>query len=161
VARVTGESGERIQAWREQHDPEQARRIPPHATLCYWAPVVEPAILERQVRHAFDRPVCARLGQVRDFGNADGTFFVDVLETEALDAVRSRLHDGAFLELSIRPDWTWHVTCVRVSRGRSDIDLLRAAAKDLVIDAPWEIDTISYLELRGGRYAAIADWHVP
>ena len=47
VAVVTGEAGVRIQTWRERHDPEQARRLPPHTTLCYWAPVVKPELLEK------------------------------------------------------------------------------------------------------------------
>src|SRR3954464_9676265 len=81
VAVVTGEVGARIQAWRERHDPEQARRLPPHTTLCYWAPVVEPDLLERQVRHAFDRPVAVRLGSVHEFGNQDHTFYLEVLDT--------------------------------------------------------------------------------
>src|SRR3954471_7333954 len=80
VAVVTGEVGARIQRWREQHDPEQARRLPPHTTLCYWPPTVEPVILERQVRHAFDRPVSVRLGGVHEFGNWDQTLYIEVLE---------------------------------------------------------------------------------
>ena len=35
VAVVTGDPGERIQQWREKHDPDQAHRLPPHTTLCY------------------------------------------------------------------------------------------------------------------------------
>ena len=99
VAVVTGELGERIQAWRQRYDPEQARRLPPHATLCYWAPTVEPDLLERQVRHAFDRPISVRLGGVHEFGNQDHTFYVSVEETAALDAARLRLYDGTHLEL--------------------------------------------------------------
>ena len=85
------------------HDPEQASRLPPHTTLCYWAPTVEPELLERQVRHAFDRPISVRLGSVHEFGNADQTFYVEVLETAALDAARARLYDGTHLELPRRP----------------------------------------------------------
>ena len=96
VAVVTGEVGARIQAWRERHDPEQAARLPPHTTLCYWAPVVEPELLERQVRHAFDRPVAVRLGSVHEFDNQDHTFYVEVLDTADLDAARARLYDGTF-----------------------------------------------------------------
>ena len=41
VAVVTGVIGERVQAWRDEHDPGQARRIPPHSTLAYWPPTVD------------------------------------------------------------------------------------------------------------------------
>jgi hypothetical protein len=159
VAVVTGEVGERIQAWRERYDPHQARRLPPHTTLCYWAPVVEPDLLEQQVRHAFAEPVTVRLGSVHEFDNREHTFYVEVLGAAALDAARRRLYDGTYLELSGRPDWTWHVTCVRDSRGR-DLTLLRRAASELQLDAPWPIDTIAYLELRGDRYEPLATWPV-
>lgn len=159
VAVVTGEVGARIQAWRERHDPEQARRLPPHATLCYWAPVVEPAVLERQIRHAFDRPVAVRLGSAHELGNADHTFYVEVLDPAALDAARARLYDGTFLELPGRPDWTWHVTCVRYG-NRRDLDELRRLVAELTIDAVWQIDTVAYLELRGDRYETLAEWRV-
>jgi 2'-5' RNA ligase len=156
---VTGEAGPRIQAWRQRHDPEQARRLPPHATLCYWAPVVEPERLERQVRHAFDRPVSVRLGGVHEFGNRDHTFYVEVQATASLDAARARLYDGRHLALPARPEWTWHVTCVRYGRGR-DLDELRRLASELRLDLPWRIDTIAYLELRGDVYEPVAEWHV-
>ena len=159
VAVVTGEVGARIQAWRERHDPEQARRLPSHVTLCYWAPVVEPELLERQVRHAFDRPVAVRLGSVHEFGNQDHTFYVEVLDTAPLDEARSRLYDGTFLELPGRPDWTWHVTCVRYGRAR-DLDELRRLTTELTLDTVWQLDTIAYLELRGERYEPLAEWHV-
>lgn len=159
VAVVTGEVGARIQSWRERHDAEQARRLPPHTTLCYWAPTVEPSLLERQVRHAFDRPVTVRLGSVREFGNKDHTFYVEVLDTAPLDDARARLYDGTFLELPGRPDWTWHVTCVRYG-NRRDLDELRRLATELEIDAPWQVDTIAYLELRGDRYETVAEWNV-
>ncbi len=159
IAPVTGPLSERVQAWRREHDPEQARRIPPHATLCYWAPVVEPELLERQVRHAFDRPVTARLGAVRQFDNRDRTFFVEVQETEQLDAARSRLYDGTHLQLPGEPNWTWHITCVRYTRGK-DIDRLLQAAADLQLDDDWRIDTVTYMELRDKRYESIAEWDV-
>jgi len=158
VAVVTGEPGERIQAWRQRYDPEQARRLPPHATLCYWAPIVEPSVLERQVRHAFDRPVAVRLGGVHEFGNADRTLYVSVEETAALDAARARLYDGTHLELPGRVSWTWHVTCVRYGR-KGDPDALRRAA-ELTLDTLWQIDTVAYLELRGDRYEPVAEWHL-
>lgn len=159
VARVTGDLGERIQAWRERFDPEQAARIPPHATLCYWAPVVDPTLLERQVRYAFDDPVRVTLGSVHQFDNADGTFYIDVQRTEALDAARRTLYDATYLELPGRTDWTWHVTCVRYSTSR-DLSELHRAATELEINAEWTIDTVSYLELRGDRYVTIAEWDV-
>jgi 2'-5' RNA ligase len=159
VAVVTGEAGARVQAWRERHDPEQARRLPPHATLCYWPPTVEPELLERQVRHAFDRPVAVRLGGVHEFGNQDHTFYVEVLDTADLDAARTRLYDGTHLELPRRPDWTWHVTCVRYGRDR-DLAELRRQATELTLDLTWQVDTVAYLELRGDRYESVAAWRV-
>ena len=159
VAVVTGEAGARIQTWRERHDPEQARRLPPHATLCYRAPVVEPELLERQVRHAFDRPIVARLGTVHEFGNEDHTFYVEVLDPAGLDDARTRLYDGTHLELPGRPDWTWHVTCVRYGRGR-DLGALRRRAAELALDTVWQVDTIAYLELRGDRYETLVEWRV-
>jgi hypothetical protein len=71
------------------------------------------------------------------------------------------LYDGTHLELRDRLDWKWHVTCVRRSRGRDDLDELRGAASALQLDALWGIDSILYLELRGDRYETIAEWLVP
>jgi 2'-5' RNA ligase len=159
VAVVTGELGERIQAWRRRYDPAQARRIPPHATLCYWAPLAAPERVEAQVRHAFPAPVVVRLGRVREFANQDHTFYVEVLDTAELDAARRRLHDGTHLSLPAADDWTWHVTCVRRSRA-ADRDRLRQAALDLTLNAPWLIDTIAYLELRGDVYETVAEWRL-
>lgn len=159
VAVVTGGLGARIQRWREQYDPEQARRLPPHTTLCYWPPTVEPEILEQQVRHAFDRPVSVRLGGVHQFGNRDQTLYVEVLETADLDAARTRLYDGAYLQLPSRDDWTWHVTCVRYGKN-GDLAALKQAAEGLQLDAVWQIDTVAYLELRGDRYETVAEWRV-
>jgi 2'-5' RNA ligase len=153
------QAGARIQAWRERHDPEQARRLPPHMTLCYWAPTVEPDLLERQVRHAFDRPVAVRLGSVHEFDNKDCTFYVEVLGTAGLDAARARLYDGAFLELPVRPEWTWHVTCVRYG-VRRDLAELRRLVTELDANANWQVGTIAYLELRGDRYEPLAEWRV-
>jgi hypothetical protein len=159
VAVVTGEPGERIQAWRQRYDPEQARRLPPHATLCYWPPVVEPGLLERQVRHAFDRPITVRLGSVHELDNDDHTLYVEVEDADALEAARLRLYDRTYLELPGRDRWTWHVTCVRYGI-RGDLDALRRAARELTLDMPWQIDTVAYLELRGDRYEPVAEWHV-
>lgn len=159
VARVTGPAGEQIQAWRERYDLVEARRLPPHLTLCYWAPVAEPAVLKAQVRHAFRHPVVVRLGAVRAFDNPEGTFYVEVLDSAALDELRRRLYDGTHLALPRRPDWTWHVTRVRRSTGR-DVVALRRAASALDLDCPWSVDAIAYLELRGVRYETIREWHV-
>ncbi|GEM_PF-991133 len=157
VARVTGEAGERIQAWRLQHDPGQARRLPPHTTLCYWPPAGDSAVLEAQVRHAFPAPVTVHLGAVKEFDNTDHTFYVDAHNTATLDAARTRLYDGTHVALPGRTQWTWHVTCVRYGRER-DLAALRAAAASLSLNLPWVIDTVAYLELRGDRYEPLCEW---
>lgn len=159
VAVVTGEAGARIQAWRARHDAVQARRLPPHATLCYWAQDAEPEQLERQVRHAFAEPVAVHLGAVREFDNGEHTFYVEMGDTDRLDAARRRLYDGAHCLLPPLREWTWHVTCVRDSRGR-DRDALRRAAADLARDSSWTVDTIALLELRDGVYEPVATWRV-
>lgn len=159
IAVVTGALGDRIQRWRQEHDPREARRLPPHTTLCYWAPVLKPDLLERQVRHAFGAPVRVRLGGVREFDNDQQTFFLEVLDTAPLDAVRERLYDGRFVPLPGYHAWTWHVTCVRESRGR-DRGALRAAAGGLRLDAFWYVNTVAYAELRGDRYEPLATWSV-
>lgn len=165
VAVVTGEPGERIRRWRERYDPVQARRLPPHTTLCYWPPVLSPdgqPSLEAQVRHAFDRPVEVWLGDVREFGNADHTFYVEVTRTEALDRARRRLFDATHVALGGRTEWSWHVSCVRYGNDRTADELadLRRAATELRVQAPWTVDTIAYLELRGDRYEPAAEWRV-
>jgi hypothetical protein len=161
VAIVSGEAGARIQAWREQHDPEQANRLPPHATLCYWAPSIAPEILEKQVRHAFPEPFDVHLGQVRKGTNDQETLYVEVLDREPLDQALVTLYDGAFAILpERRPDWLWHVTCVRDSRG-PDQDALMAAAQTLCLqDTPWTVDTIAYMELQVGTYTRLASWNL-
>lgn len=158
VAVVTGPPGQQIQRWRETHDPQQARRLPPHVTLCYWAPA-DGATLERQVRHAFANPVTVRLGGVRQFDNGEHTFYVEVLDTAPLDDARRRLYDGTHSTLPPLKQWTWHVTCVRNANGR-DPDHLRRAAADLRLNTAWSIDTVAYLELRGDIYEPIATWKV-
>jgi len=159
IAAVTGEVGDRIQAWRLAHDPVQARRLPPHATLCYWAPTVAPELLGAQVSHAFAAPVVVRLGGVREFANRERTLYVEVREPTALDAARARLYDGSHLALPGPPDWTWHVTCVRSTRGR-DLAALREAAHELAFDLPWRLETVASLALRGDRYEPLAEWRV-
>jgi 2'-5' RNA ligase len=159
VAVVTGEAGRRIQAWREVHDPAQARRLPPHVTLCYWAPPDGVEVLGEQVLHAFAEPVTVRLGAMREFDDEEQTFYVEVLDTEPLDAARRRLYDGRHAQLPPLREWTWHVTCVRDARDR-DAAALRRAAAELCVDGDWAIDTIACLELRSDRYEAVATWEV-
>lgn len=159
VAVVTGDASDRIQQWRQAHDPKQARRLPPHVTLCYWAPNDGLDALERQVRYAFADPVIVRLGSVREFDNKEHTFYVEVNDTASLDAARLRLYDGTHRDLPPLREWTWHVTCVRDSRTR-DLDELRHAAHGLCLDAEWYIDTVACLELRGDAYEPVATWMV-
>lgn len=159
VAVVTGEPGERIQAWREKHDPEQAQRLPPHATLCYWAPDAEPDVLERQVRHAFPAPFDVRLGDVRKGTNDQETLFVEVIDREPLDRALATLYDGTHVTFpDRRADWLWHVTCVRESRGRDQDALMRAAQELCLGDAPWTVETVAYMQLQGGAYVTLASW---
>ena len=160
VALVTGDAGDRIQKWRLQNDPEQAQRIPPHTTLCYWIPDVTMAALDGQVRQAFSEPIPVRLGRVQEFDNVDRTFFIDVQDTPGLDEARERLFDGTVVELPGRDrHWTWHVTCVRKSIGRN-VALLREAARTLDLETGWTVDTIACLELRGDRYVEMARWEL-
>jgi hypothetical protein len=162
IAVVTGEAGHRVQAWREEYDVEQARRLPPHATLCYWAPTVEPRLLERQVRHAFevDDLLTVRLGEVRKGNNDQETMYVEVLDTAPLDTVHARLYDGKHVTLPGREGWLWHVTCVRESQGQDQDALMQAAQSLDLSDAPWTVDTVAYMELRGDRYESIATWQM-
>lgn len=162
VAVVSGTVGEAIQAWRLEHDPKQARRLPPHATLCYWAPPIDDAdALDRQIRHAFPVPVTVTLGGVHEFTNRDGTFFIEVNSSDDLNAARARLFDGSFCKLDGQQDFTWHVTCVRYPE-ESQRDALRASVHELtatVAESPvWTIDTIAWLELRDGVYKPIRTW---
>ena len=159
VAVVTGTPGDRIQRWREVHDPEQARRLPPHATLCYWAPAGDVVALERQVRHAFREPVAVRLGGVQEFDNEEHTLYVRVQDTTSLNAARQRLYDGQYCAFPPLREWTWHVTCVRDSRNR-DLKALRQSAADLTLDITWRVDTVAYMELQGSAYVPLALWSV-
>lgn len=162
VAVVTGPLGEAIQTWRQEHDPQQARRLPPHTTLCYWAPPVNDAdALDRQIRHAFPGPVAVTLGGVHEFTNRDGTFFIEVRDTDALDDARTRFFDGTFCPLDGQQDFTWHVTCVRYPDNAKRADLRDAARSltDTIAEAPtWTIDTIAWLELRNGVYESLRTW---
>jgi hypothetical protein len=123
---------------------------------------VDPALLEHQVRHAFPRPLTVRLGGVHEFGNPDRTFYVEVQEASALDAACVRLYDSSHVHLPGLSEWTLHVTCVRYGRSRSPeaLDALRRAAARLRLDMAWSVDTVAYLELRGGVYLPLATWHV-
>ena len=161
VAVVTGDVGARIQLWREKNDPDQARRLPPHATLCYKATVDDEEALEKQVHHAFATPVTVRLGPVKEFEHGEGTFYVHVGDTDGLDEARRRLYDDTHLALTKRAPWTWHVTCVRYPRDPlHNIAALRAAKPELDFDLPWRIDRVAHLELRGDRYEPLAEWDV-
>jgi hypothetical protein len=159
VAVVTGAPGDCIQRWREVHDPEQARRLPPHATLCYWAPAGDSEAVERQVRHAFSEPVTVRLGCVQEFDNEEHTLYVQVQNTATLDSARQRLYDGQHCNFPPLREWTWHITCVRDSRNR-DLKSLREFAAALTLDTTWRVDTIAYMELQGSAYAPLALWSV-
>jgi hypothetical protein len=100
-----------------------------------------------------------RLGGVREFDNDEHTFYVEVLDTAPLDRARGRLYDGAHAALPLLKEWTWHVTCIRNSR-RCDPHELRVHAQKLTLDAPWMVDTVSFMELRGDRSKPLATWHV-
>jgi len=159
VAVVTGPAGDRLQAWREQHDPREAQRLPPHTTLCYWAPAVEPGLLRHQVEHAFNGGVEVTLGGIQVFDNDQRTLYVAVEEHAALDAARRRLYDATYLPLPGYNEWTWHITCIRESRGR-DLQPLLDAAQQIGPLGRWKIDRVAYLELQGERYEAIANFEV-
>lgn len=156
LAIVTGEAGERIQRWRQAHDAEQARRYPPHATLCYWVPDDIDA-LDAQVRRAFPQPVEAALGGPHIFDNEGRTMYVEVLDHDALDLARERLTDGTHLDLPGREGWTWHVTALRRTEGVSP-EVLAAAEHKLAIDAPWRVEEIAYLVLVGDEYERRRTW---
>ena len=159
VAVVTGDAGDRIQAWRETHDPEQAKRLPPHATLCYWAPEAEVDALEKQVRHAFPSSFDVCLGEVRKGTNDQETLYVEVLDREPLDRALACLYDGKHVPFpERRRNWLWHITCVRESRGREQDALMRAADELCLDDTPWTVSTIAYLQLRAGAYVTLASW---
>jgi hypothetical protein len=159
VAVVTGPLGEQIQAWREQHDSKEAGRLPPHATLCYWAPDGSLDLLGCQVQHAFRDPVVVRLGHVQVGDNDQRTLYVEVENTVSLDAALRRLYDETHVKLPRLDHWRWHVTCVRESRDR-DLHALLEAARSLDIQSDWRVDKISYMQLRGDRYHEVVSWSV-
>jgi len=159
IAEVTGAPGAAIQSWRERYDPREAVRLPPHLTLCYRAPALDRAVLEEQVHHAFREPVSVALGRVRQFPSEQRTLYVEVTNADALDRARRRLYDGTHVQLPGAESWAWHVTCLRDLRGRDD-DALVAAAGDLRVATDWRVELISFRELRGDTYEALARWHV-
>jgi hypothetical protein len=158
VAVVAGHLGAQIQAWREKYDAKHAARLPPHLTLCYRPPDGPLEALEAQVRHGFPRPIAVRLGGVFVLAHREAPMAVQVLETTDLDDARRRLFDRTHAELGGRDNWPWHITCVRYGHNRDRDALLAAAAEELAIDELWTISTVSYLELHGGRYEAVAEW---
>jgi 2'-5' RNA ligase len=158
LAIVNGEVGERIQQWREARDPGQARRYPPHATLCYWVPD-DASGLDAQVAHAFPTPIRVRLGGPHIFDNPDRTMYVEVQQHEELDAARARLVDGTHLTLPTRDRWTWHVTCLRRTVGIA-ADVIEAARRELLLDCTWEVDEIAHLQLDGDGYRRVATWRL-
>lgn len=160
AATVPGELGARIQAWREKYDPKHAWRLPPHLTLCYRPPDVPLGLIEAQVRHAFPCPVDVRLGGVFFLSHREAPLAVQVLETTALDEARRRLFDGAYVQMGGRDDWPWHITCVRYGRSRDCRALLEVAARELVLHRTWSIRAACCLELRNGRYEAVAMWNL-
>jgi hypothetical protein len=158
VAVVTGEAGRQIQKWRECYDAMEAVRLPPHATLCYWAPDASTEDLERQVRHAFPQAVDVRLGPVQQGDNDQGTLFVAVLDQDQLNKGLDRLYDGSHAAFPPRRDWRWHVTCVRDTRGKDAAALLDAAK--VLNPGSWRFEEVAYLELRGDRYERLATWRL-
>jgi hypothetical protein len=158
VAIVRGAAGDRIQAWRARYDPKQAARLPPHLTVCYRPPDAPLSDLEAQVRHGFPRAVCVRLGSVFVLAHAEQPLAVSIHQTEELELARQRLFDGAYVQMGGRHEWPWHITCIRYGHSRDREALLAAAEEELALDEPWLINTISYLELRDGRYQSLAEW---
>jgi hypothetical protein len=158
VAVVPGLLGDRIQAWRERYDTRQARRLPPHLTVCYRPPLADLRAIEAQVRHAFATPLTVRLGPVFVLAHPEAPLAVGVHDTSDLDHARQKLFDGTHVQMGGRHEWPWHITCVRYGHSRDREALLAAAATELALNAPWQIETINYLELRQGQYEPVAEW---
>ncbi len=145
-----------------RHDARHAARLPPHLTLCYRPPVDAPIeAIEAQVGHAFREAIEVRLGPAAYLPHHESPLVVSVHETSALDEARQRLFDGTHVQMGGRHEWPWHITCIRYGYKRDRDALLALAAEQLAIDAPWLIDRVSYLELRDGRYEAVAEWDLP
>jgi 2'-5' RNA ligase len=160
VVVVPGEVGARIQAWREAHDAWRAQLLPPHLTLCYRVPDTSLALIEAQVRHAFPRPPRVRLGGVTELPNRDRTLVVEVLDAAELDQARRRLFDATHAEMGGYREWPWHITWVRYGVKRDSAALLALAEHELKFESPWTIEGVSLLELRSGRYEAVAEWRI-
>jgi hypothetical protein len=160
VATVNGDLGASIQAWRERYDTKHAARLPPHLTVCYRPPEAPMEVLEAQVRHGFPQPVEVRLGPVFELAHREAPLAVSVLDTAELDAARVRLFDGTYTQMGGRDHWPWHITCIRYGYKRDRQALLALAADELALDQPWTVATISYLELRNGRYQPLAEWRL-
>ncbi len=158
VAVVPGEAGARIQHWREEHDAWRARLLPPHLTLCYRPPHAALELIEAQVRYAFPSPVRVMLGCVGQLPNRDGTLVVRIEDAAELDAARKRLFDATHIAMGGYREWPWHITWIRYGVKCDSAAKLALAEDALRFDQPWIIDTISLLELRSGRYEAVAEW---
>ncbi len=160
LAVVPGELGQRIQALRERYDPVRARFLPPHLTLCYRPPSAPLADIERQVRHAFPEPVLVRVRGAAELPNRDMTLVIGIVESDALDEARRRLFDATYVTLGGYRDWPWHITWLRYGVNRDRAALLAAAERELMLDEPWSIDTVSLLERREIDYQVLADWRL-
>jgi 2'-5' RNA ligase len=158
AAVVDGEAGERIQRWREVHDPRQAARLPPHLTLCYWAPRADADLIERQVRHAFPEPVEVYLGGVKAFRNPEQTRYVEVLQTDELDAARARLYDGTYVPFPEVTRWRWHVTLVRYAHRVLAESV--GAADRWSLDTAWTLSRFAYLELTPHGWEWLGEWRL-
>jgi hypothetical protein len=158
VAVVSGELGDRIQAWRERYDAKHAARLPPHLTVCYRPPEAPLEAIEAQVRHAFSAPLTVRLGPMFVLAHHEAPLAVSIHETDSLDEARLRLFDATHVQMGGRQDWPWHITCVRYGHSRDREALLAVAAQELALEAAWQIDRISYLQLGNGRYEPLAEW---
>ena len=164
VATVRGELGERIQRWRERHDAKHAKRLPPHLTVCYRPPVDVPLErLEAQVRHGFPRTGNGPPGRSDSSSTiASSRSRWQSYETEALDAARHRLFDERYVEMGGRHEWPWHITSVRYGHNREDLRRPASAwpKPTCAWTPPGRLTSISYLELRNGRYAPVAEWRL-
>jgi 2'-5' RNA ligase len=159
VAPVDGALGERIQSWREVHDPRYAAAMWPHVTLCYQPTSAPTELIEAQVRHALPAPLVVTLWGIGELGNRDATLCIGVSETTALDAARERLFDGRFVQLEGHRTWRWHVTLVRNGWTRDREALLACAARELRVEGERiEMRTVELLERGPERYAPITRW---
>jgi hypothetical protein len=117
-------------------------------------------LIEAQVRHAFPAPLPVRLGGVAELPNRDRTLVVRLEDAALLDEARRRLFDATHAEMGGYREWPWHVTWIRYGTKCDSAAKLALARDALHFDEPWLIDTISLLELRDGRYEAVAEWRL-